>query len=321
MSLPPFTLDKIRGLLIGLALGDAVGAMLDTYNANISQYTGYLQGNITKTIRGRGTYSLPAGTITDVTELALINARSMLANPSFPWQKSATITNYLNWSASSPLWMDTEMERYFKGIRRESAYYDRFNKDVGLIPTLSNTSMYRSVPLSLLKNNVYAYDDCQITHRSEIVHDANVLYVTSLRMAMWDVDINAILDLIKDKAQHASLFEAVNIGESDRLTDLSSFGRGDCFNVFYLMGLCRNTNSFEEAIDLVVTNFYKADIRALTGLVGAFFGAYYGYDSLNRETKTSYNINVIRSIHSTRPPTYTLHDFDTLCTTLHQYYA
>lgn len=324
MSTPPFSLDKIRGLIIGLAVGDALGALND--GQNISNYTGYLQGNFNKSIKGRGIQTLPAGTITNVTELAIIVARMMLINPSYPWQRDQTIDNYLLYANSGTLWLDPEMEKYFKGIRTKKGYEDRFNKDLSLdynqLP-LTNSCMYRSVPLSLIKDNTYAYEDARLTHRDPLVQDANNLMVSILRLAMWGEDSfpDMIEDLIAD-AENPINAEVLRIGESEMI-DIS-VNRDDCYIPLYLLANLKAQNilTFQEAMDYVITTYPRSDLRVNCALVGAFYGALLGYNNMTLEDKTRFNIELVRTtINPTKNPSYTLADFDGLCSSLSMAYG
>jgi ADP-ribosylglycohydrolase len=324
MSSPPFSLDKIRGLLIGLAVGDALGALND--GQDTSNYSGYLQGNVNRILRGKGIQTLQAGTITNVTELAIIVARMMLINPSYPWQRDLAIENYLAYANSGTLWLDPEMEKYFKGVRTKKGYEDRFNKDLSLdynqLP-LSNTCLYRSVTLSLIKDNVFAFDDARLTHRDPLVQDANNLMVTALRLAMWGEDsLEDIVEDLKAEAEYPINSEVLKIGET-KMVNIAS-DRTDCYIPLYLLANLKEQNilSFQEAMDYIILTYPKSDLRVNCGLMGAFYGALLGYDALTLEDRTSFNINLVRTLtNPSKNPSYTLVDFDGLCSLLFQAYG
>jgi len=71
--------DRARGVLLGLACGDALGRPVEFKSASkISAEHGRLDEMI-----GHGTWNQPAGTITDDTEQALCIARSLVEQQTF----------------------------------------------------------------------------------------------------------------------------------------------------------------------------------------------------------------------------------------------
>lgn len=71
--------DRVRGVLVGLACGDALGRPVefDTASAITAEY-----GDLDEMV-GHGTWNQPAGTITDDTEQALCIARSLVEQQEF----------------------------------------------------------------------------------------------------------------------------------------------------------------------------------------------------------------------------------------------
>ena len=326
--MPEITLDKIRGMIIGLAVGDALAAGYDNLYPKLNEYTGYIQETVSWLTR-KGTYSLPPGTITDVTEVPLLTARMLLVNPQYPWQKSLAVSLYTQYANSGTLWLDKDMEAVFKGIKTEKGYNERYNKEEA--PTfdpykwsISNTSMHRGIPLSLILNNAYALEDCRLTHHHPLVFDTDVLYVTALRLALWDVDINSIISTIEDSSQHQTIKDVIQLARTPQLKpNISDKFKSDCFIPIYLLAKCAvdGITTFEDAMKYVIINYPKSDIRTNCGLIGAFYGAYLGYDALMLESTTSYNINKVRTtIDPNKDPNYTLVDFDNLCANIHIYY-
>jgi len=71
--------DRARGMLLGLACGDALGRPVEFTSASeISAEHGRLDEMV-----GHGTWNQPAGTITDDTEQALCIARSLVEHQTF----------------------------------------------------------------------------------------------------------------------------------------------------------------------------------------------------------------------------------------------
>ena len=71
--------DRARGVLLGLACGDALGRPVEFKSASaISAEHGQLDEMV-----GQGTWNQPAGTVTDDTEQALCIARSLVEHQAF----------------------------------------------------------------------------------------------------------------------------------------------------------------------------------------------------------------------------------------------
>ncbi|CAM4776830.1 unnamed protein product [Rotaria magnacalcarata] len=76
-NIDKIVLDKILGSLMGLALGDALGAHVEFRPHE------YLQANLVKNLEGGGTWGLDKGQFTDNTSMALCLATSLIARRDF----------------------------------------------------------------------------------------------------------------------------------------------------------------------------------------------------------------------------------------------
>ena len=90
------SLDTARGVLLGLACGDALGRPVEFQPANsITDH----HGTLTEML-GHGTHNQPAGTVTDDTDLALCIARSLVKQEAFDGQDIAE--RFLEWCENGP---------------------------------------------------------------------------------------------------------------------------------------------------------------------------------------------------------------------------
>ncbi|CAM4963778.1 unnamed protein product [Rotaria socialis] len=76
-NIDKIVLDKTLGSLMGLALGDALGAHVEFRSHE------YLQANLVKNLKGGGTWGLDNGQFTDDTSMALCLATSLIARRDF----------------------------------------------------------------------------------------------------------------------------------------------------------------------------------------------------------------------------------------------
>ena len=89
-------LDRTRGVLLGLACGDALGRPVEFSSASeISAAHGQLDEMV-----GHGTWNQPAGTITDDTEQALCIARSLVDHQAF--DPADVAERFVAWYDSGP---------------------------------------------------------------------------------------------------------------------------------------------------------------------------------------------------------------------------
>lgn len=315
-----FPEDKIRGMMIGMCVGDALGSKYEE-DFDMIEYNPYLEGNVKVTVRDRGhshVSMLHAGVLSDASLVPLELARGLVVNPVYPWQRNAIITRYQAWMAlESRPWSSPDMDRYFKGTKTLTAYEKRWREDSiqPLSKMLINESVLtRMIPISCISStNQFAYEETKLTHHEPLVVDAAVLYCNTLRLAMWDVDISEINNKIKENVQHPILSAVVTLGQEGTECTLTGIGRSACFNPFFLLGMMeyQKINSLEQAIQFIITHYQSGDIRYLCALIGAFYGAYLGYSDLMLEPSTSFNVEVVRKNKD-------LQDFDTLCSALKQ---
>lgn len=92
----PTPQDRARGVLLGLACGDALGRPVEFLTADDIERE---HGRVTEML-GDGTWHQPAGTITDDTELALCVARSLAERGSFA--PTDVAERFVAWYESGP---------------------------------------------------------------------------------------------------------------------------------------------------------------------------------------------------------------------------
>jgi hypothetical protein len=318
MSLPSFNEDKIRGMLIGMCIGDALGSKYEE-DFDMAQYNPFLEGHGKVTVKNGYSSSVEifqAGELSDASLIPLELARSLVVSPVYPWQRNNIINRYMLWlSSEKRQWSSPDMDRYFKGVKTVSGYEKRWAEDSRQPPNkmlINESVLTRMIPLSLITaSNQISFDEVKLTHHEPLVFDAAILYCNALRLALWDINLPDINSKVKDNTQYPVIRSSMQLGEHGTPCSLTGPGRTACFNPFYLLGMMeyQQIDSFDKAIEFIITNYQTGDIRYLCSLIGAFYGAYLGYNTLDKEESTKYNIGVVRA-HKY------LQDFDTLCLSL-----
>ncbi|SFR53392.1 ADP-ribosylglycohydrolase family protein [Halogeometricum limi] len=111
-------LDRARGVLLGLACGDALGRPVEFASASeISAEHGRLDEMV-----GHGTWNQPAGTITDDTEQALCIARSLVEHQTF--DPTDIAERFVAWYDSGPFDIGGMTRRALSRLKRGDAWDD-----------------------------------------------------------------------------------------------------------------------------------------------------------------------------------------------------
>ena len=160
--------DRFRGVLLGLAVGDALGAPLEFQPARAP-------GNFVTEMIGGGWQQLAPGEWTDDTQMALCVVESLLAKSVFDPDDIAR--RFVAWMETGPKDIGLHTQRVLgaieKGASWEQASLDAFQADTSNAP---NGSLMRCAPLAMfffrrpdyaaslspvLSRITHAHEDCE----------------------------------------------------------------------------------------------------------------------------------------------------------------
>ena len=166
--------DRLRGCLMGLMCGDALGAPLEFHSPS-DLCTRYPDG-ITGMVDGWGpTAGRTSGGITDDSEMAIALLRSLLNEQGF--NTLAARAQYIDWLSTDPA---------DAGLTISSALNGSYNAD-----SQANGALMRVAPIALYAAlhpewdwHSAAAEDCYITHIHPRCTRANLIFVESLRLAL-----------------------------------------------------------------------------------------------------------------------------------------
>ncbi|TKX87951.1 ADP-ribosylglycohydrolase family protein [Halorubrum sp. SS5] len=108
--------DRARGVLLGLACGDALGRPVEFQSASAIQLE---HGRLDEMI-GHGTWNQPAGTITDDTEQALCIARSLVEHEEF--DPADVAERFVAWYDTGPFDIGGMTRRSLDRLKRGDAW-------------------------------------------------------------------------------------------------------------------------------------------------------------------------------------------------------
>jgi ADP-ribosyl-[dinitrogen reductase] hydrolase len=271
--------DRVRGVLLGLACGDALGRPVEfSTPGEISNEHGQLTEMVS-----HGTWNQPAGTITDDTEQALCIARSVAEQGVF--DPADIADRFVAWYDTGPFDVGRMTARSLRALKRGAAW-DEAGKQVWEdSPEGSNAgngSVMRCPPLAIPYANDWEYlvevskQSSRITHADpRCTYGSTVLNLT-IAGILGDADapLQDALDYVGPDAPEELVVALRPVARGDSPAALETSG----YVVHSLQTAVHDglfADSAEEAIVTAVNRGGDADtIGAIAGAVaGARFGA------------------------------------------------
>lgn len=320
-------IDRVKGGLIALALGDALGLPHEfSYSNNI--YTGVLEYRFEmKRKYGLASITMGLGQYSDDTEMSLALIRCLIENKG--WNQEKVALAYMNW-ANSAISIGHNTRALFKGVKTFNGYNSRYEKlfhmKVGEFPyntfgenNQSNGSLMRCFGLACLWDENVAQKDCSLTNPSSVSVDINLSYTNMIRMALvGDTPIN-----IWNSAKNYNVLTRQIATEIENNSNRNlAKSKGWVVNSFYCvmkclyMLVCNPNLQFSEIMRWVIAENPGSDTDTNASITGALIGSIFGYNKLITEEITKNNINIMLSdnpTENTRPDIYKLKDIDQIC--------
>lgn len=296
--------NKIKGMFYGLAIGDALGAPHELRNQKKENYTGLLE-IVPKFVGRFSSKTLSIGQYTDDTIMTLALLNSILKNKKFI--KNEAILSYQEFTrATSQLGKNTRELLY--GVKTVKGYESRFNKKFEnqekKDSMLSNGALMRCSPL-VFSSDKDIIEDCYITNPNKLCSDCNLFYLKLLKFILEDDDQNQ--EKINKKIN--SLLKEINndlitkiIQETDKKeisSELKNKIKGKekgyvLYPLFCSIWSLKHYSSFESGIDSIIK--LQGDCDTNGAISGVLLGAYFGFENMQKEEKTNYNINIINNL-------------------------
>jgi len=284
------TKDRYRGSLIGLAVGDALGAPIEfTQKDSFEPIKSYRRG---------GKFNLSIGEYTDDTAMMLCLAQSMIEKQGV--DQKDQLSKYLKWFEDG--YMSANNRSIGCGkvtLRALYRYMSRNCSECGnsrLTKGAGNGSLMRVAPVALFYANdiplamEMASKTSYTTHGLQICADTASLFVGLIIGALNGLDKEKLLsqeyldELMKPFEGYSFNEEVVELlrgSYKDKSRDEIE-ARGYVIKTLEsaLWGFY-NSNSFDEGLLMVVNLGDDAD--TVGAVYGALAGAYYGLDSIGKE--------------------------------------
>jgi ADP-ribosylglycohydrolase len=309
--------DALRGLLWGVAIGDALGAPHEFRTGTpLCKFTGVLEFPIVRQNQWQGRRNGVVAQITDDTEMAIALAGALVESRRF--DRACAAKAYMAWANSRCPFMGNNTRALFSGVKTLRGYEGRYQKVYGGAHqdswTQSNGCLMRCAPIAAMGAAAVAAAraDCALTNPHPVCIDACQVYIRAAlalgggeapedvlaRSPAW-----AETDLIRN-----TLVEA---GEAGSVRDVTGASKGWVVHAvwcaFRSLAILAEHGTFEDAIDWVVGRDGDTDTNAC--IAGALLGASLGYIAVSSEDRTGTNIDRARGADPLlgglpRPPEY-----------------
>nr|QBK93179.1 MAG: ADP-ribosylglycohydrolase [Pithovirus LCPAC403] len=287
--------DKIKGMLYGVAVGDALGAPFELRGSpNIEQYTGLIYLPIKVNTRWQGLRVEPIGSTMDNFQMTLALARSIAKNKEY--NRDKVILSYLDFAKDNKC-MGKNTRKLFKGINTIKGYRNRYENMMTGVVSEGNGFIMRCSSIATLQSWIEVSDiDCCLTNPVPACVDASRVYLGSIRDAFNNKSPDEILIRAIDMAETKEVVEILEQVQKGEKRDVKGKTKGWYRHSLYCAyAALMLDKSFEESIDWVVR--LQGDSDSNAAIAGALLGARYGFNRMNKEDITPENIKRVLVDH------------------------
>lgn len=295
--------DKIKGMLMAVALGDALGAPHE-FNYQHNEYTGKLIHEVKLFNRFHGETNFGIGSITDDTQMTLTLANQIIKD-NFDstghliqgepiYNKNNVVLAYENWAKTSKM-LGKNTRALFKGVVTVKGYENRYNK-IFSSPveewTQSNGSLMRCSPLIIYPTFNALIIDTAISNPHPVNRDCGIIYTYILKMLANDKQLPPIEELL-NYTREKVIIDAILDVRNKVVRDIALKSvRGWVVTAFYcaLYSIYHIPN-INEAFRIFI--IMKGDTDTNAAILGALYGAKLGFDKLYNDEINRENIDII----------------------------
>lgn len=328
--------DRIRGMVLGGALGDALGAPHEFRDNRVDNYTGVLQHRLHLRTQYNERWG-DIGQYTDDTEMSIALGRSLISRNGYDHE---TVTmNYMVW-ANDLAWdkvmrkaftdegktvtpcMGRNTRKLLYGHRTYVTFLRKWHDAHDGMPeqelSQSNGCLMRASPLAVLNNVTAVEMDCRTTNPSPVTVDTCRVYYYLLRSVLLGYDAKSAMTFAEAQVRTPEVASVFLEVRSDVLRNLAS-NKGHCLHGLYCTLVCLDTGaSYEMCMDWIIRMHPGSDTDTNAAIAGCVLGALRGYSGLINNPMTSSNASLLLTRNmlngpNPRPPVYGLNDFDSYC--------
>lgn len=266
-------LNKIKGALFGLAIGDALGGTTEFLSkAEISRRYGTL-----KEIIGGGVWHLEKGETTDDTAMTLAVAKGILQNPEDP--VAAIGEEFLKWYETNPKDIGNIIRTVFAIY--DGDWFAAAQKAHGQYlggKSAGNGTLMRCLPVALAYQDLQKVDEItrrqsKMTHFDELADEACVIYN---RIAFQVLHGEELKEAIRDEIQ-GTIYETALTLEKPACPPDGFVVNTMRWVLYWLM----TSESFEEVV--VGAANEGDDTDTVAAIAGGLAGLAWGFEALPKD--------------------------------------
>lgn len=293
-------LDKIRGALWGVVLGDVLGHPYEFRGGK--EYKDEIVQN----------GEMKLGTVSDDTEMMLACFRSLFNNRGdLDYDVSNTVYYYTHWATSEPWDIGYNTRTLFSNpIDKYMLYYNASMKNIKNSPSStwsqSNGCLMRCAPLILFNFERMVWrDDCALSNPHPICLEASDLYFEMLYMLL---GVRSRKSLSLDWSVTSCIREAISqvLNGEDRNVRVQ---RGWVVHgLYFAMKMYHNEyKTFSEGMREVIGEHLDSDTDTNAAIAGAILGCKLGYAKMNEDDVTKDNLRKIKGCSTERTKRYPMY--------------
>jgi len=294
--------DRSYGMLIGVALGDALGAPFEFCRAKCKQFDGRLMGVSKRYNQWNMQFELAHGQVTDDTEMTIAAFETIVQG----YTPEKALKAYHEFVNSGTCCMGNNTRKLLQGYAQSNLLkmYSKkyFKDDVSMENAQSNGHLMRASPFGLVKDSearsYLVKCDTRLTNPSTVSLQCVTIYVDAIAHLIYteNPDIRAWIKQIDTTSLHEHVKEAILDASNENFTrnvdGSDDKGRGwTCHSFAIALWAVQYATSFTEGMCKII--WCKGDTDTNAAIAGALLGAKFGYTKLNEETVTKNNITTI----------------------------
>ena len=283
-------IDRIRGALFGVAVGDALGAPVEFMSADDIARK---HGRVT-TMLGGGWLNVEPGEVTDDTQMSLCVAEGIVAMPLAPVEEVGL--RFIDWYNTKPKDIGRTCQSSIRNAMNnskksgkpadKSAWFAAARSTDNSLGGLSagNGALMRTVYTGLYygeRHEAATVDIAKMTHWNEESNAACVLYSNLIAQFTEGAGINATSDLLKNTRYSGDI---QNHAPTGYVVDSM------CCALDSLL----RTNSFEDAVVAAVN--LGGDADTIGAITGGLAGALYGYEAIPGKWLETLEVDVVEKL-------------------------
>jgi ADP-ribosyl-[dinitrogen reductase] hydrolase len=303
--------DRLRGMLWGVALGDALGGPYEFKYGRIP-YTECLQPGL-------------SDYVTDDTEMTMALAQCLVENNG-KYNADKAVLAYIHWVGSAPLDVGNNTKTLFRhpltidtahALRKYRAVYHELVKEPLDRQSQSNGHLMRASPLGILfvshPKSVNPFGekwwltDTQLSNFHPTCVAAADVYFRMIFNLLHNIKSPAHVDWSTNEHVRRAISDALSVTDTKRPGPrrVNSQRGWTCHALYFaIVAYTYPFTSFTEAMSWIIGQHLDSDTDTNAAIAGAILGLRFGYVKLLNDPITAENIRLIRNTPGTRPQVY-----------------